>query len=139
MFQSKKIFLPILLFVITAAIFPVPLSAENIRLRIMAANLTTGNYQSYEDPAKRIFQGLQPDVVLIQEFNVGDNTAQETTAFVSDAFGSSFSWFREPGNEQIPNGIISRWPILASGEWNDPEVSNRDFAWARLDIPGRRG
>jgi hypothetical protein len=36
----------------------------------------------------------------------------------------------------IPNGIVSRYPILEAGEWDDPQVSNRGFAWARLDVPG---
>lgn len=106
------------------------------RLRIMAANTTTGNRQSY-DPGEglRIFQGVQPDVALIQEFNYGDNSDTAIRGFVSTAFGSGFSYYREHG-AQIPNGIASRYPILASGTWTDPRVSNRGFAWARIDIPG---
>jgi len=26
--------------------------------------------------------------------------------------------------------------IVEAGEWDDPRVGNRDFAWARIDIPG---
>ncbi|MGD9417778.1 MAG: endonuclease/exonuclease/phosphatase family protein [Verrucomicrobiota bacterium JB025] len=106
-------------------------------VRIMAANLTSGNYQSY-DPGDgiRIFQGLDPDVVLIQEFNYDDNSSADLRNFVDDAFGTEFSYSIEGGDEQIPNGIISRYPILESGEWDDSEVANRDFAWARIDIPG---
>lgn len=110
--------------------------AESIRIRIMAANLTTGNYQSYEDPAKRIFQGLKPDIILIQEFNVGNNTTTEIDAYIQSSFGAGYYWMREPGNEQIPNGVVSRWPFAASGEWSDTAVKDRDFAWARIDIPG---
>jgi len=45
-----------------------------VRLRLVAANTTSGTQQSY-DPGHgiRIFQGLKPDVVMIQEFNYGDN------------------------------------------------------------------
>jgi endonuclease/exonuclease/phosphatase family metal-dependent hydrolase len=108
------------------------------RVRLMAANTTSGNYQNY-DPGHgiRIFQGTRPDVVMIQEFNYGDNSATAIRDFVNTAFGSSFSYYRE-GGAQIPNGVISRWPILASGEWDDPYVTNRDFAWARIDVPGPR-
>lgn len=108
------------------------------RLRIMAANTTTGNRQSY-DPGEglRIFQGVQPDVALIQEFNYGDNSDTAIRGFVSTAFGSGFSYYREHG-AQIPNGIASRYPILASGTWTDPRVSNRGFAWARIDVPGAK-
>ena len=49
--------------------------------------------------------------------------------------GPSFSYFREAG-VQIPNGVVSRFPILAAGSWTDPQTSNRGFAWARIDIPG---
>lgn len=110
--------------------------ALDVRLRVMAANLSSGNYQSYDaGHGSRIFQGVDPDIVMIQEFNYGSNGAADLRSFVDTAFGTSFSYYREAG-AQIPNGIISRYPILASGEWNDASVSNRDFAWARIDIPG---
>ena len=85
----------------------------------MAANITSGNGQSY-DPGDgiRIFQGMKPDVVMIQEFNYGDNSASAIRGFVDTAFGTSFSYYRE-GGAQIPNGVISRYPIIASGEWDD--------------------
>lgn len=104
----------------------------------MAANITSGNYQSY-DPGEgtRIFQGLDPDLVMIQEFNYGDNSSTAIRNWVTSTFGSSFSYYREAGAD-IPNGVISRYPIIASGEWDDPYVSNRDFAWARIDIPGSK-
>jgi endonuclease/exonuclease/phosphatase family metal-dependent hydrolase len=105
-------------------------------LRLMAANITSGNLQSY-DPGEgiRIFKGIKPDVVMLQEFNYGDNSATAIRNFVNTAFGTSFSYYRE-GGAQIPNGIISRYPIIASGEWDDTQVTNRDFAWARIDVPG---
>lgn len=106
------------------------------RLRVMTANTTSGNRQSY-DPGEgvRIFQGVHPDVALIQEFNYGDNSDTAIRGFVNTAFGSGFSYYRERG-AQIPNGVASRYPIVASGNWVDPRVSNRSFAWARIDIPG---
>jgi endonuclease/exonuclease/phosphatase family metal-dependent hydrolase len=109
-----------------------------VRVRLMAANTTSGTLQSY-DPGHgtRIFQGTRPDVVLIQEFNYGDNSASAIRGFVDTTFGSTFHYYREDA-AQIPNGVISRWPIVAAGEWDDPYVSNRDFAWARIDIPGAK-
>ena len=107
-----------------------------VRVRLMAANITSGNLQSY-DPGEgiRIFKGTKPDVVMIQEFNYGDNSASAIRGFVDSAFGTTFSYYRE-GAAQIPNGVISRWPIIAAGEWDDNQVTNRDFAWARIDVPG---
>ncbi len=106
-----------------------------LSLRIMAANLTSGNGQSY-DPGHgiRIMQALAPDVILIQEFNYDSDSSAAISGFVSDTFGPEFTHIRGVGS--IPNGVISRWPILKSGEWNDPEAPNRDFAWARIDLPG---
>ena len=105
------------------------------RLRAMAANLTSGNLQSY-DPGHgaRIMQGADPDIVMIQEFNYGTNTVAELNDFVSATFGGEFSWQRGAG--MIPNGVISRWPFLSQGEWVDPSVNNRAFTWARVDLPG---
>jgi hypothetical protein len=117
----------------------VPCSRGDEVIRIMAANTTSGNLQSY-DPGEgvRIFQGLDPDIVLIQEFNYGDDSPASIRQFIDNAFGTEFDYYREGGNEQIPNGVISRYPILQSGEWVDSEVGNRDFAWAQIDIPGDR-
>ncbi|WP_437875436.1 lamin tail domain-containing protein [Sorangium sp. So ce513] len=110
--------------------------ALSTRVRVMAANLTSGTKQSY-DPGHgmRIMQGVDPDIVLLQEFNYGNNSSSAIRGFVDATFGAGFSYYRE-GGAQIPNGIVSRWPIIESGEWNDSSVSNRDFAWARIDIPG---
>jgi endonuclease/exonuclease/phosphatase family metal-dependent hydrolase len=113
-----------------------PLGAGN--LRVMAANISSGPSLVYGPPeGVRIFQGLHPDVVLIQELNVGGNSTPEIAAFVTTTFGATFTYYREPSGD-IPNGIISRYPILTSGTWADPQVANRGFAYAKLQIPGSR-
>jgi endonuclease/exonuclease/phosphatase family metal-dependent hydrolase len=110
-------------------------SAE-IHVRVVAANITSGTKQSYDDGAgARIFKALAPDVVLIQEFNFGDGSDSAIQGFVGATFGGGFSYVRGPSG-QIPNGIISRYPIRESGDWIDPKVSNRTFVWARIDVPG---
>jgi len=111
------------------------LGSASLHVRVMAGNLTSGNLQSY-DPGNgiRLFQGVQPDVVMLQEFNYGSSSDADIRAFVDRTFGASFSVTRE-GALQIPNGVISRWPIAASGRWTDPSVSNRGFAWARIALP----
>lgn len=110
---------------------PAPLTGT---ITIMAANTTSGNFQEYQGPGDRIFQALNPDIVGIQEFSVPD--AGGHRAWVDRVFGPEFHYMIETGNESIPNGVVSRFPITASGEWQDPQVSNRDFAWATIDIPG---
>ena len=105
------------------------------RVRLVAGNITSGNLQAYEAPGTRIFQGLHPDIAMIQEFNVGDNLPATIRAWVDTTFGATFAVFRESG-AQIPNGIVSRYPILASGIWEDPISPNREFAYARIDVPG---
>ncbi len=111
-----------------------PLSGT--RLRLMAGNLSSGNGQSYTPGhGARIFQGCHPDVVMIQEFNYGSNTAADFRTFVDQTFGTGFSYARG-APAQIPNGVISRYPIVASGDWVDNSVSNRAFTWAHIDLPG---
>lgn len=75
---------------------------------------------------------------MLQEFNVGNSSSTaEVRAWVNTTFGTGFSYFRESNYiGGIPNGVISRWPIVASGSWDDSTMSNRGFAWARIDIPG---
>lgn len=106
-----------------------------VTLRIMSADITSGKTQSYDDGAAiRLFEGLEADIVLIQEFNAGDNSDRSVRNFIDTTFGSSFFYFRETA--ALPNGIISRYPILQSGSWTDPQVGSRGFAWAKIAIPG---
>ena len=107
-------------------------ATSNAQVTIMAANISSGTDQAYHDPGIRIFQALKPDVVGVQEFNY----ASGARALVNTAFSTSHYYYVETDGEQIPNGIISRYPILSSGQWVDPYVSNRDMAWAIIDIPG---
>ena len=102
---------------------------------VASANLTSGGTAIYLAPGERILQALLADVVAIQEFNVTD--AGGYRAFVDRVFGTNFSYCVEPSGN-LPNGVISRWPILEWGEWADPQVSDRDFVWATVDVPGGR-
>lgn len=113
---------------------PALAEATGQTLTIMSANTTSGNRQRFGGPGERIFQALRPDIVAIQEFNVPDPGGPR--AWVERVFGKDFHFMVEPGRDSIPCGIVSRFPITASGEWNDPQVGNRDFAWATIDIPG---
>ncbi len=109
------------------------------RVRLMAANLTSGSNQSYADPGIRIFQGLRPDVVMIQEFKYAGSDAGSGTdlrALVDTAFGTSFSFYVDPRSGGIPNGIVSRYPIVTSGVWTDASVPDRAFTYAQIDVPG---
>ncbi len=110
-------------------------------LRVVAANISSGNGQSY-DPGEgqRILQGLHPDIVMIQEFNYSSNTDSQLGAFANslDTTSDAGMFWSRGGFGSIPNGVISRWPILGSGDWVDPEVDNRAFTWAHVDLPGPR-
>jgi endonuclease/exonuclease/phosphatase family metal-dependent hydrolase len=116
---------------------------EPLRFRVVAANLTSDNRQTYspdngnhsnpEGAGARILKALKPDVVLIQEFT----TTVPVRQWVNATLGREFSFHREPG-KSLPNGIISRYPIIASGSWEDPVLDNREFAWARIRLPGGR-
>jgi endonuclease/exonuclease/phosphatase family metal-dependent hydrolase len=107
------------------------------RVRLMAANISSGNSQSYDEGAgARLFQALKPDIVMIQEFTYKSRGAADMREFIDQNFGAEFHYFQGDPKLQIPNGIISKYPLLASGEWQDPQVSNRTFVWARIDVPG---
>ena len=106
------------------------------RLRIMAGNLSSGTTSTYDPPeTTRLIEGLHPDIALLQELKVGNGSAEELTAFVHAHFGEDYVAYREPG-VSIPNGIVSRYPIRTSGRWQDPNVNDRGFVWAKIEIPG---
>ena len=116
------------------------------RIRLMAANLTAGNNQNYNvpqgdvapGPGPRIMLGAHPDVIMLQELRIGTDDAAAMQAFADSLLGTGAYWCREvidsPGD--LPNGIFSRYPILGCGEWQDIRLTNRDFAWAHIDVPG---
>jgi endonuclease/exonuclease/phosphatase family metal-dependent hydrolase len=117
--------------------------ATNTTIRVMASNLSSGNNQRYETAGLDILKGLKPDVVAMQEFNyvstngLGTNSTSALREMIDRAFGTNFVYFRQSGSGiTIPNGVISRFPIIASGVWDDVQVSDREFVWAQLDIPG---
>jgi len=114
--------------------------AQTTKIRIVASNLTSGNNQSYESPGSNILRALKADVVLLQEFKVTGNqtSVAATDAWVSSTFGPGYFWYREPFTSGIPNGIVSKYPFLATGEFDDTEVGDRDHAWARIDVPGSK-
>jgi endonuclease/exonuclease/phosphatase family metal-dependent hydrolase len=128
-----RFFGPLLLILFTVAL---PLHAQNLNLRFMSANLTSGNNQRYETPGLDILKGFQPDVVAIQEFNYSNNASADFRVMVDNTFGTNFSFFRESATYHIPNGIISRYPIASSGSWTDPLVPDRGLAWAQISLPG---
>ncbi len=105
---------------------------KSLSLTIATANLSDNTTQAYEAPGIRLLQALQPDVVGIQEFNYKDGTSQD----LARRLFPSYHFAREKGGARLPNAILSRYPILAHGQWTDPQVGNRCFAWATLDIPG---
>ncbi len=108
---------------------------DGIKLRFMAANTTSGNGQNYDDgKGIRMFQAMKPDIVMIQEFNYNNNKAEDIRQLVDTAFGTEYSYYR--GNGSIPNGIVSRFPILSSGTWDSQHTPDRDPEWAIVDIPG---
>lgn len=107
------------------------------RLRIIAANLTSGNYQTY-DPGHgiRIMQSVQPDIIALQEMKYGDNSPKAMEEFVETTFGKGFHYYREDYPKyNIPNGIVSRYPIKESGSWPGPSVRDRGFAYAAVKLP----
>lgn len=132
-----------ILLIFLAASLPGPSSTPNATpVRIVAANLTSGNQQTYspdngnhsnpEGGGARILKALQPDVILIQEFN----TTVPVRQWVNQTLGPEYQFFREPTSQgMIPNGIISRFPIVESGEWDDSTQKNRDFVWAKIALP----
>ncbi len=117
--------------------------AAPLTIRAVAANLTSDNKQTYspdngnhsnpEGAGARILKALKPDIVMIQEFN----TTVPVRQWVNQTFGEDFVFTQEKGL-QIPNGIISRFPIIASGSWDDPVLNNREFAWAQVRLPEKR-
>jgi endonuclease/exonuclease/phosphatase family metal-dependent hydrolase len=108
----------------------------SIDIRIVAANVSSENFQNY-DPGHgiRILQALLPDIVLVQEMSYLSNSDANYKTFSNLIVGTDYYSLDSAGFE-IPNGVISKWPILSSGYWDDPSLTNRELFWAVVDLPG---
>jgi len=117
---------------------------DDFNLRLVAANITSGNNQAYDwGEGIRIFQALKSDVVMIQELNYKDNETSDYKEFTAKVFDDpgcveAKRCYFYAGSGQIPNGILSKYKILSKGYWDDPEISNRDLNYAVIDLPGSR-
>lgn len=112
---------------------------NHISIRAMAANITSGNNSSYSPGhGVRIFKAVKPDIVMIQEFNWYKQGDTDTAAMklINEAFDPGYYVFRGKGN--IPNGIISRYPIIDAGYWSSNVIKDRDWNWALIDLPGKK-
>jgi len=107
-------------------------------LSIMSANIgsqLSGCFSQYGEEAGRIFRALRPDIVAIQEFDVTNSAGRRQ--YIDINFGTNYFFYVEPqGGCSLPNGVISRWPIVDAGQWLDTNTTARDFVWASIDIPG---
>lgn len=104
-------------------------------LRVVAANLSSGRYQNYDaGHGLRILQGIRGDVILLQEFSYFRSDAADLASFARQACGEECTAVR--GTGYIPNGIVSRFPIIEWGQWEDTSTDTREHLWARIDIPG---
>src|SRR5690242_13698905 len=77
-------------------------ATTNTTIRIMASNLTSGNYQRYETAGTDILKALKPDVAAMQEFNYasptfGTNTTAALREMIDNTFGTNFVYFRQTG------------------------------------------
>ena len=113
-----------------------PYDGDSLQIRIVAGNITSGNKQSY-DPGEgiRIFQALKPDIALVQEMNYGNNSASDYKEFAQKIVGTNY-YAVDSADYQIPNGVVSKYPITSHGYWKDPNITNRALMWAVVDIPG---
>ncbi len=107
-----------------------------IKIRFTSANLTSGNNQAYEEEGIRILKALKSDIIMIQEFNFGSNTKNDIKNFVKNTFGTEYQYFRgtPTGNGDIPNGIISKYPIIKTGEITDPRVTDRKIDYVEIKV-----
>jgi endonuclease/exonuclease/phosphatase family metal-dependent hydrolase len=131
---------PILILVSCTSLFAGIRKKNPSDVRVATANLTTGRYQNYDDGhGMRIMKASSADIFLVQEFNYKENTEEDIREFTDKVCGKECEFFREEQSEYtIPNGIISRFSILKSGSIADEFMSNRGFAWAKIELPSQK-
>lgn len=105
-----------------------------VTVTVATANLSDSTTQAYRDSGIRHLQALDPDILAIQEFNYQGGTTADLVHRIFPANDRDFC--RERGGARLPNGVVSRHPIVAWGQWEDPYVKNRQLFWATVRLPG---
>ena len=107
------------------------------KLRIMAANTTSGKDQRYEDPGMNMFYAMDPDIILIQEFAP---SAKNVVQLLKEHFGVEYHYYAGKGH--IGNGIITKGDIKIKKTFSQasavPQITNRQYDAAVIDIPGNK-
>ncbi|NLB65592.1 MAG: hypothetical protein GX803_03875 [Lentisphaerae bacterium] len=122
-----SLWLPLLLLRLAVA------SPATVTVTVATANLTDNTTQAYHPPGIRILQAMRPDILAIQEFNYQVGAPADLAELL---LGPDAHYIREKGGGALPNGIVSRYPILDHGQWPDPYIGNRSLVWATIAIPG---
>ena len=106
-----------------------------VSANLVSGTVTIGDQTAYDDAGQHLLRALAPDIVAIQEWVVTNSFAQ----FVTDNFGSDFYWVTDgtTGQYAMPNGIISRWPIVETHVWDDA-VGYRQHIHAKIKLPGTK-
>ena len=108
-------------------------ATDFVPIRFMAANLTSGSHQNYDDQRGiRIIQAFKPDIILMQEFNYENGEE----ALVEEICGADCHY--ATSSHSIPNAIVSKFPIIDHGSWESNIGSSRNWDWAVIDLPGDR-
>ncbi|MBR4986392.1 MAG: hypothetical protein IKY83_11715 [Proteobacteria bacterium] len=108
---------------------------KTAKLRIMAANATSGTDQLYEDPGKNMIYAMDPDIIIIQEFA---GSATSLVKSLENHFHTKYSYFS--GQGRIGNGIIVKGENKIKNTYTQPSVvstiRDRYYEAAIVDIPG---
>ena len=109
---------------------------KNLHLRLMAANTTTGKYGLYQSDGIRIFQAIDADIIMVQEFLYKNDIEELVEKIYGKNCLSERKCYFYQGGRSKPNGIMSKYPIIDTGYWKDSGYNDRNLDWAIIDIPG---
>ncbi len=113
----------------------VPQAPKTRKLRIMAANTTSGTDQLYEAPGMNMFYAMDPDIILVQEFA---ESAEDVVDKLKSYFHTDYHYYA--GNGRIGNGIIVKGDLSIKDTFSMPSVvrtiRDREYNAAIIDLPG---
>ena len=102
----------------------------NDSFSIATANLVDSSFK-FQAEAQRMLEGLKPDIIAAQEFNIANGETHRS--FIDRTLGTNYEFYVE--NTSLPNGIVSRWPILASGWWTTVTRATGNLSGPALTSP----
>lgn len=134
--------LPVSILILEALPRPKPISGTGYPVRVMTYNIHAAyglNGRQDVEAIARVIEGAGTEVVVLQEIERGWllEGSTDLLALLTRRLNMPYTTMGTPTDPIAGNAILSRYPIVATGQGNLPRLDTlvgRGYLWAQIDL-----